>query len=79
MAQINTLDGMKYTETPVTKKVSTVAVKRATNNNLNSYGTSKILWHLVMRHKLVLSLTLNALFIVNWALPEWANILKSIL
>lgn len=72
------MDGMKYESTKVSKKPSQTAVKKAVANELDQFNTSRILWHLVKRHKLAISVTLNVILIVNWALPAWPSILRSL-
>lgn len=72
------MDGMKYETTKVSKKPSQATVKKEVARELDQVSTGKILWHLVKRHKLAISVTLNILFIVNWALPAWPSILRSL-
>lgn len=73
------MDGMKYETTKVSKKPSQTAVKKAVSNELDQYKTGRILWHLVKRHKLAISVTLNIIFVINWALPAWPSIVKSLI
>lgn len=72
------MDGMNYESTKVSKKPSQTAVKKAVAKELDQFNTSRILWYLVKRHKLAISVTLNVILIVNWALPAWPSIVRSL-
>ena len=71
-------DGMKYETTKRTKKPSNSAVKNEKQRILDDYGTFYILWHLVKRHKVFLLAIGNIILVLNWAVPEWTNILLGI-
>ncbi len=71
-------DGMKYEPTKRTKKPSNSAVKNEKQRILNDFGTPYILWHLVKRHKVFLLAIGNIILVLNWAVPEWTDILLGI-
>lgn len=73
------MDGMKYEATKVNKKPSKQAVKSEIARELNQVATTSIVWHLVKRHKLAISVAVNICFIINYALPMWPNIVKSLI
>lgn len=56
---------MKYETTKVNTKPSKVAVKKAETRELDRLSTSKLLWHLAVRHKVFL--------ITAWAV--WVTII----
>lgn len=74
MSLAKTVDGMAYEQTG-SKKVNgkSVATKYA-----NQMSTSSLIWLLVKRHKMGLLVTGNIILVLNWAIPEWVNILVSL-
>jgi hypothetical protein len=76
----NSTDGMKYEAGKVDKTaVSRDGLKNYQQRELSKISTGKLVWHLVKRHKLAISVIINIYFIVNWALPMWPSIVKSII
>lgn len=75
--QTKTLDGMKY-EAAGTKKPSKGNSKRVAIKIANELSTPTLLWLLVKRHKVALLATGNVILLLNWALPQWPQMLQSI-
>jgi hypothetical protein len=73
---------MQYEKTPVSK-TSSKDVKRVTKtmkaNALNNVSTSRMLVTIIRRHKLAISVFINILFIVNWAIPQFWTIIRSLI
>jgi hypothetical protein len=70
---------MTYEETPISKKPSGAAIKKARKLTLDSYSTSAMLWHLVKRHKVALLAIGNIVLVLNWALPEWTSMVLGLI
>jgi len=67
-----TIDGMKFeVEKRRNKKVDgkTVALKMA-----SQLSTSSLLWLVVKRHKVGLLAIGNVVLVLNWAFPEWPQL-----
>lgn len=45
---------------------------------LERTSTAYILWYLIKRHKMALLVTGNIILVLNWAVPAWPDILKSL-
>ena len=76
MSLTKTMDGMSY-ELTGKKKVSNpkaVALKVA-----SEVSTLSLLWLLVKRHKVALLAVGNIVLLLNWTLPQWLEIAKSVL
>ena len=52
---------------------SSVVIKAA-----ESVSTSRLVWILVKRHKVALLAIGNVILVLNWALPEWPEFVKSL-
>jgi hypothetical protein len=66
---------MEYIETPVSGKVSKHAVKKEAVRVLDNFSTSRILWHVVKRHKLGLITTYAIVLTVFYFLPFLPSLL----
>lgn len=60
---------MKYETTKVNTKPSKVAIKKAENRDLDKLSTSKLLWHLVVRHKFALVVLWSVYVTIQHFLP----------
>ncbi len=66
---------MQY-EVAGTKKVvdgKAVAIKAA-----EMLSTSRLIWLLVKRHKVAILAAGNIILVLNWAIPEWPNMVRSL-
>lgn len=73
-------DGMKY---EVTGKQN-VSDPRAVSNKVyrkavNQHSTIYTLWLLAVKHKVGLLAIGNIILVLNWALPEWPQLLMGII
>ena len=71
-------DGMKYEPTG-SRKPSTGTSKRVALKVADELGTASLLWLLAKRHKVFLLSLGNAVLVLNWAFPEWTQVVKSII
>lgn len=68
------VDSMAYELTGVKKtKSKNVGVSMA-----ESVGSLRLLWILVNRHKVGILLVGNIVLVLNWAIPEWPTIVRSL-
>lgn len=67
-------EGMKY-ELTGHKKASSkqVAMQAAT-----MLGTPSLVWILLKRHKVAILAAGNVILVLNWAVPEWPQIARSL-
>lgn len=72
------LTKMKYEELPKSKHTNK-DVKRIVNSQLNDFSTFAMIFAIINRHKLAISIAINILFIVNWAIPQWLTIIRSLI
>lgn len=75
MSLVKTVDGMGYEKTGNTKphKAS------AKHYELERTSTMYILWYLVRRHKMGLLVTGNIILVLNWAVPQWFDMVRGLL
>lgn len=52
----------------------TLAIKAS-----ETLSTPRLIWILVKRHKVAILATGNVLLVLNWAIPEWHTIIKSLI
>lgn len=74
-AKTNTTDGMKYVETG--KK--TINPKHGMIRIAEDLSTGRLLWILVKRHKVALLATGNVILVLNWMVPQWPQIVRSLI
>lgn len=77
LANKNT-DGIKY-EIAGHKEPSKNTAKRQLLKVANELGTLSLLWLVVKRHKVVLLSVGNIVLVLNWVMPSWTEIVKSII
>lgn len=79
LAQNDTLGGMKY-EVAGKKEVSDPkAVERKLYaNSVNQTSSLYTLWLLAWKHRVGLLAMGNVILVLNWAIPEWPTMLRSI-
>lgn len=75
MSATKTVDGMHY-EATGTKRVKDN--KGAMLKIADQLGTHSLIWLLVKRHKVAILATGNVVLVLNWAIPEWPTILRSL-
>lgn len=68
-------DGMRYELTGHKKPISNRQVNLQAANQL---GTPSLLWLLVKRHKVAILAIGNVILVLNWAIPAWPQIIRSI-
>lgn len=71
-------DGMKY-EPSGTKTLSKGVVKKQLLKAGDQLPTYSLLWLVIKRHKVVLLGVGNVVLILNWAMPQWTELLKAVL
>lgn len=64
---------LDYEETPF--KIN----KKKPVKSFEQMSTGVILWKLAVRHKLFLLSLGNVILVLNWAFPEWAELVKSLI
>lgn len=69
---------MMYKEVPVENNIKDAA-KAETKRIIDQQSTPSLLWVLVKRHKVGLLATGNVILVLNWAIPQWTTIAKSLL
>lgn len=74
MSDTKTVDGMTYEHIGARK----INSKRAATKAAEMLSTSAILWLLVKRHKVAILATGNVILVLNWAIPAWPNIVRSL-
>lgn len=70
----------QYIDTPQLSKVDgrTVA-KKAYKQAVNNRSTIYTLWLLAVKHKTGLLMTGNIILVLNWALPEWPQMVLGLI
>lgn len=74
MSNTAKIDGMAY-ETAGNKTVSKNTGKKVALKVANQLSTSSLVWLLVRRHKVGLLMVGNIILVMNWALPEWPQMM----
>lgn len=73
-----TAQAMDYEVTGKTKP-SKGTGKRVAIQAAEQLSTTRLLWILVTRHKVALLALGNVILVLNWAIPEWTEIVKSLI
>lgn len=71
-------DGMAYEPTG-NKAPSKGTAKKQAIKIADQLGTGSLVWLLVKRHKVALLAIGNVVLLLNWAFPEWPQLVKSII
>jgi hypothetical protein len=69
---------MQYEETKIQNKVSPKVSSKLLIKAAERLSTLQLIWLLVKRHKVALLATANIMFVINWALPEWPQMIVSL-
>lgn len=72
---------MQYEETkvaPVNSRLPQIQNKVLVNA-AKRLSTKRLLWILIVRHKVAILALGNILLVLNWAIPAWPEIVKSFL
>lgn len=70
---------MQYEETKVEKvnpRAGAISNKVLVNA-AKRLSTTRLLWILIVRHKVAILATGNIILVLNWAIPAWPEIIKS--
>lgn len=74
-AKAHTIDGMKLEETEV-KNNTHEAARKAYRKAVTERNTFYTLGLLVLKHKMPILITGNVLLIMNWAFPQWFELVR---
>lgn len=69
---------MTYEQTPVKNNVKEASAK-ALVKAAKMLPTYRLLWIIIVRHKVALLATSNVFLVINWAIPQWPEFVKSII
>lgn len=69
---------MTYEQTPVKNNVKEASGK-ALVKAAKMLPTHRLLWIIIVRHKVAILATGNIVLVLNWALPQWPDFVKSII
>lgn len=61
------------------KSISNHSTKQTAVKIASQLSTRSILWLLVKRHKVLILATGNIILVLNWTIPAWPEIIKSML
>lgn len=63
MSKSVSAQAMEFTETPVSKKVRPAVAVKEIEHQIDNFGLGRILWYMVRRWKLQLSILINVYYI----------------
>jgi hypothetical protein len=69
---------MQYEETKVKNNIKEASGKTLVKA-AKMLPTYRLLWIIMVRHKVALLATSNAIMVINWAIPQWPEFVKSII
>lgn len=78
MTNTKTTDGMRYEATKVTNKVTNKTLRANRLRIANELSTLSLIWLLVRRHRVALLAVGNVVLVLNWAFPQWLELLRSL-
>lgn len=78
MSLTKTVDGMRY-EAAGKKDISDPKAidRKAYARNVEKHNSAYTLWLLACKHRVGLLTTGNIILVLNWAIPEWPTIIRS--
>lgn len=72
-------NNMEYEATPVKTGNVHKQARKAYKSEVLYQSTWFTLWLLVCKHKVGLLITMNVLWVLNWAIPAWPQFIASVL
>ena len=80
LAQTKTTDGMHY-EAAGKKEISNASEvnRKIYRKAVERHSTAYTLWILVLKHKVPLLVLGNVILVLNWAFPEWFQLVLSLI
>jgi hypothetical protein len=70
---------MTYEKTPIKKSDTSTISKNIAVKAASTLSTPRILLLLANRHKVALLATGNIVLVLNWAIPAWPEMVKSLI